>query len=56
MPGEDLAVKEVAALFKLMEKTVYSLRGEIPASKVRGEWRITSAELNGGSASSKGES
>ncbi len=38
---EVLTVKE-AALLKLAEKTVYSMaqRGEIPAFKIRGQWRI----------------
>lgn len=36
-----LTIKEVAAILKLAEKTVYSMArdGEIPAFKVRGQWR-----------------
>lgn len=39
---EILTIKEAAALLKLTEKTVYSMaqRGEIPAFKIRGQWRI----------------
>jgi excisionase family DNA binding protein len=39
---EVLTIKEVATLLKLAEKTVYSMaqHGEIPAFKVRGQWRI----------------
>ncbi|HHB13031.1 MAG TPA: DNA-binding protein [Chromatiales bacterium] len=42
MSDEVLTIKEVAALLKLAEKTVYSMaqRGELPAFKVRGQWRI----------------
>ena len=38
---EILTIKEAAALLKLTEKTVYSMaqRGEIPAFKIRGQWR-----------------
>ena len=37
-----LAVKEVAAILKLAEKSVYSMvqGGELPAFKVRGQWRL----------------
>lgn len=44
---EVLTIKEVAALLKLAGKTVYSMaqRGEIPAFKVRGQWRIQRADL-----------
>ena len=42
MLDEVLTIKEVAALLKLAEKTVYSMAnaGEIPAFKIRGQWRI----------------
>lgn len=45
---EVLTIKEVAALLKLAEKTVYSMaqQGEIPAFKVRGQWRIRRSELD----------
>lgn len=48
MTDEVLTIKEVAALLKLAEKTVYSMaqRGELPAFKVRGQWRIRRAELD----------
>ena len=37
-----LTIKDVAAILKLAEKTVYSMAqdGELPAFKVRGQWRI----------------
>jgi len=42
-----LTIKEVAALLKLAEKTVYAMAqaGEIPAFKIRGQWRIRRTEL-----------
>ena len=42
MSDEILTVKEIAGLLKLTEKTVYSMAqdGELPAFKVRGQWRI----------------
>jgi excisionase family DNA binding protein len=45
---EVLTIKEVAALLKLAEKTVYSMaqQGELPAFKVRGQWRIRRSELD----------
>jgi excisionase family DNA binding protein len=45
---EVLTIKEVAALLKLAEKTVYSMaqQGEIPAFKIRGQWRIRRSELD----------
>jgi len=48
MPDEVLTIKEVAALLKLAEKTVYAMAnaGEIPAFKIRGQWRIKRAELD----------
>lgn len=47
LPDEVLTIKEVAALLKLAEKTVYAMAaaGEIPAFKIRGQWRIKRAEL-----------
>lgn len=47
MPDEVLT-KEVAALLKLAEKTVYATAqaGEIPAIKIRRQWRIKRAELD----------
>lgn len=48
MPDPVLTIKEVAALLKLAEKTVYAMAaaGEIPAFKIRGQWRIKRAELD----------
>lgn len=48
MPDEVLTIKEVAALLKLAEKTVYAMAqaGEIPAFKIRGQWRIKRAEFD----------
>jgi len=47
MPDEVLTIKEVAALLKLAEKTAYAMANavEIPALKIRGQWRIKRAEL-----------
>lgn len=48
IPDEVLTIKEVAALLKLAEKTVYAMAaaGEIPAFKIRGQWRIKRTELD----------
>jgi excisionase family DNA binding protein len=48
MADEVLTIKEVAALLKLAEKTVYAMAaaGEIPAFKIRGQWRIRRADLD----------
>jgi excisionase family DNA binding protein len=48
MADEVLTIKEVAALLKLAEKTVYAMAqaGEIPAFKIRGQWRIKRVELD----------
>jgi excisionase family DNA binding protein len=48
MPDEVLTIKEVAALLKLAEKTVYAMAqaGEIPAFKIRGQWRIKRTDLD----------
>ena len=37
-----LTMKDVVAILKLAEKTVYSMaqEGELPAFKLRGQWRI----------------
>jgi excisionase family DNA binding protein len=47
LPDEVLTIKEVAALLKLAEKTVYAMAnaGELPAFKIRGQWRIRRTEL-----------
>ena len=48
MADEVLTIKEVAALLKLAEKTVYTMAqaGEIPAFKIRGQWRIKRSEFD----------
>ena len=48
MPDEVLTIKEVVAPLKLAEKTVHAMAqvGEIPAFKIRGQWRIKRAELD----------
>jgi excisionase family DNA binding protein len=45
---EVLTIKEVAALLKLAEKTVYLMAqgGEIPAFKARGQWRVRRSDLD----------
>jgi excisionase family DNA binding protein len=47
MTDEVLTIREVADLLKLAGKTIYSMaqRGEIPAFKVRGQWRIQRTDL-----------
>ena len=48
MPDEILTLPEVAALLKVAEKTVYTMaqRAEIPAFKVRGQWRFKRADID----------
>ena len=48
MPDEILTLAEVAQLLKVADKTVYTMaqRGEIPAFKVRGQWRFKRADLD----------
>ena len=48
MPDEVLTIKEVAKLLKLAEKTVYAMANarEIPAFKIRWQWRIKRTELD----------
>ena len=45
---EVLKLKDVAALLKVGEKTVYSMAqtGEIPAFKVRGQWRFSRKDID----------
>lgn len=45
---EVLKLKDVAALLKVGEKTVYSLAqtGELPAFKVRGQWRFSRKDID----------
>ena len=49
-PSDDIVtVKEVAGLLKVAEKTVYTMarQGEIPAFKVRGQWRVRRRDIDG---------
>lgn len=48
MPDEILTLPEVAGLLKVAEKTVYTMaqRAEIPAFKVRGQWRFQRVDLD----------
>jgi excisionase family DNA binding protein len=49
MPSDEvLKIKEVAALLKVGEKTVYSMAqaGELPAFKVRGQWRFARKDMD----------
>ena len=49
MLGEEVfTVKEVATLLKVGEKTVYSMAqtGELPAFKVRGQWRFSRKDID----------
>jgi excisionase family DNA binding protein len=45
---EILKIKDVANLLKVGEKTVYSMaqKGELPAFKVRGQWRFTRKDID----------
>ena len=47
-PDQVLTINEAAALQKLAEKTVYTMAqaGEIPAFKIRGQWRIKRSEFD----------
>jgi len=47
MPDVLLTLHEVAKRLKVAEKTVYTMaqRGELPAFKVRGQWRFKSKDL-----------
>jgi len=44
---EILTVSEVSGLLKVAEKTVYTMaqQGELPAFKVRGQWRFRRTDL-----------
>jgi len=48
MPDEILTLPEVAQLLKVAERTVYTMaqRAEIPAFKVRGQWRFKRLDLD----------
>lgn len=45
---EILTLLEVAQLLKVAEKTVYTMaqKGELPAFKVRGQWRFKRVDLD----------
>lgn len=45
---EVLKLKDVAAFLKVGEKTVYSMAqtGELPAFKVRGQWRFSRKDID----------
>ena len=47
MPDEILTLPEVAELLKVADKTVYTMaqKGELPAFKVRGQWRFKRVDL-----------
>lgn len=48
MSDEILTVLEVATLLKVADKTVYTMaqKGEIPAFKVRGQWRFRRVDID----------
>ena len=48
MSDKILTLPEVAQLLKVAEKTVYTMaqKGEVPAFKVRGQWRFKSVDLD----------
>ena len=48
MPDSILTLPEVAVLLKVAEKTVYTMaqRGQLPAFKVRGQWRFRRSDLD----------
>lgn len=45
---EVLKLKELAALLKVGEKTVYSMAqaGELPGFKIRGQWRFSRKDMD----------
>ena len=48
MPDEILTIPEVASLLKVAEKTVYTRaqKAQLPAFKVRGQWRFKRVDLD----------
>ena len=48
MPDEILKLPEVAQLLKVADKTVYTMaqRSELPAFKVRGQWRFKRIDID----------
>ena len=57
MPDEILTVPEVAALLKVAQKTLYTMvqRNEIPAFKVRGQWRLKRLDIDSWIEKQKGD-
>ena len=50
LPADDiLTLREVAGLLKVADKTLYTMarQGEIPAFKVRGQWRFRRRDIDG---------
>lgn len=45
---EILTIREVAALLRVVEKTVYTMaqKSEIPGFKVRGQWRFKRNDID----------
>lgn len=45
---EVLKLKDIAALLKVGDKTIYSMAqtGELPAFKVRGQWRFSRRDID----------
>ena len=48
LPDEILTLPEVARLLKVAEKTVYTMAqlAELPAFKVRGQWRFKRVDID----------
>ena len=49
LPADEiLTLKEVAALLKVGEKTIYSMAkdAQLPAFKVRGQWRFRRVDID----------
>jgi excisionase family DNA binding protein len=48
VPDEILTLPEVAQLLKVAEKTVYTMaqKGQLPAFKVRGQWRFKRVDID----------
>lgn len=48
MSDESRTLPEVALLLKVAEKTVYTMaqKGELPAFKVRGQWRFKRDDID----------
>jgi len=49
VPDEILTIKDAVSLLKLADKTVYAMANavEIPAFKVRGQWRLRRVDVVG---------